>query len=103
MPALSSTTNPNRWISAESAGRRFGGWRHNQTALSLQRRLHLDGIPLVVLPITLGGRTPVTIECAVGSHMPIRSLIHGCRTLQQRSPAVSCTPESNGRAAALNG
>jgi amino acid transporter len=35
------------------AGRRFGEWLHNQTALGLQRRLHLDGIPLVVLPITL--------------------------------------------------
>lgn len=35
------------------AGRRFGERMHNQTALGLQRRLHLDGIPLVVLPITL--------------------------------------------------
>jgi amino acid transporter len=35
------------------AGRRFGEWLHNQTALGLQRRLHLNGIPLVVLPITL--------------------------------------------------
>jgi amino acid transporter len=33
--------------------RRFGEWLHNQTSLGLQRRLHLDGIPLVVLPITL--------------------------------------------------
>jgi amino acid transporter len=35
------------------AGRRVGEWLHNQTALGLQRRLHLEGIPLVVLPITL--------------------------------------------------
>ena len=34
-------------------GRRFGDWMHNQTAVSLQRRLHLYGIPLVVLPILL--------------------------------------------------
>jgi hypothetical protein len=33
--------------------RRIGEWLHNQTALGLQRRLHQDGIPLVVLPITL--------------------------------------------------
>ncbi|MFM0513760.1 APC family permease [Paraburkholderia sp. RL17-373-BIF-A] len=33
--------------------RRFSELLHNQTALGLQRRLHLDGIPLVVLPITL--------------------------------------------------
>jgi amino acid transporter len=35
------------------ADRRLGEWLHNQTALGLQRRLDLDGIPLVVLPITL--------------------------------------------------
>ena len=35
------------------ADRRFGEWLHNQTALGLQSRLHLDGIPLIVLPITL--------------------------------------------------
>jgi hypothetical protein len=35
------------------AGRRFGERLHNQTAFGLQRCLHLDGIPLVVLPITL--------------------------------------------------
>ncbi|NPT61947.1 APC family permease [Paraburkholderia elongata] len=35
------------------ANRRFSELLHNQTALGLQRRLHLDGIPLVVLPITL--------------------------------------------------
>jgi hypothetical protein len=35
------------------AGRRVGEWLYNQTALGLQRRLHLEGIPLVVLPITL--------------------------------------------------
>jgi amino acid transporter len=28
-------------------------WLHNQTALALQARLHIQGIPLVVLPITL--------------------------------------------------
>lgn len=28
-------------------------WLHNQTALGLQRRLHLEGIPLVILPIKL--------------------------------------------------
>jgi amino acid transporter len=32
---------------------RIGEWLHNHTALGLQRRLHQDGIPLVVLPITL--------------------------------------------------
>jgi amino acid transporter len=30
-----------------------GEWLHNQTALGLQRRLHLEGIPLVILPIKL--------------------------------------------------
>jgi amino acid transporter len=35
------------------AGQRFGERMHNHTALGLQRRLHLDGIPLVVLPIRL--------------------------------------------------
>lgn len=34
----------NRW---------FAEWLHNQTALGLQRQLHLDGIPLVILPIKL--------------------------------------------------
>ncbi|MEX3791306.1 hypothetical protein [Paraburkholderia sp. BR14374] len=34
-------------------GRRFGEWLHNQTALGLQRRLHLQGIPLIILPISL--------------------------------------------------
>ncbi|MDR3412342.1 MAG: amino acid permease [Formivibrio sp.] len=29
----------------------FTEWLHNQTPLVLQRRLHLDGIPLVILPI----------------------------------------------------
>jgi len=31
----------------------FAEWMHNQTALGLQRKLHLDGIPLVILPIKL--------------------------------------------------
>jgi len=35
-------------------GRRVAEWLHNQTALGLQRRLHGDGIPLVVFPIRLG-------------------------------------------------
>ncbi|MEX3855579.1 amino acid transporter [Paraburkholderia youngii] len=35
------------------ASRRFGEWLHNQTALGLQRRLHLEGIPLIILPISL--------------------------------------------------
>jgi amino acid transporter len=34
--------------------RRFAEWLHNQTALGLQRRLHSDGIPLMILPIRLG-------------------------------------------------
>ena len=34
----------NQWIAE---------WLHNQTALGLQRRLHLEGIPLVILPIKL--------------------------------------------------
>jgi hypothetical protein len=34
----------NRW---------FSEWLHNQTALALQRRLHLQGIPLVIFPIKL--------------------------------------------------
>jgi amino acid transporter len=37
--------SPNRW---------FAEWLHNQTALGLQRQLHLEGIPLVILPIKLG-------------------------------------------------
>ncbi len=35
---------PNRW---------FTEWLHNQTALGLQRKLLLEGIPLVILPIKL--------------------------------------------------
>lgn len=35
-------------------GRHVAEWLHNQTALGLQRRLHADGIPLMVLPIRLG-------------------------------------------------
>ena len=35
-------------------GRRVAEWLHNQTALGLQRRLHGEGIPLVVFPIRLG-------------------------------------------------
>ncbi|MBK5554234.1 APC family permease [Pseudomonas sp. TH03] len=31
----------------------FTEWLHNQTPLVLQRRLHLEGIPLVILPIKL--------------------------------------------------
>lgn len=31
----------------------FSEWLHNQTALSLQRQLHFNGIPLVILPIKL--------------------------------------------------
>ncbi len=31
----------------------FAEWMHNQTALGLQRKLHLVGIPLVILPIKL--------------------------------------------------
>jgi len=31
----------------------FSEWLHNQTAFGLQRKLHLDGIPLVILPIKL--------------------------------------------------
>jgi amino acid transporter len=34
--------------------RRLGEWLHNQTALGLQRRLHAQGIPLMVLPLRLG-------------------------------------------------
>ncbi len=35
-------------------GRRVAEWLHNQTGLGLQRRLHSEGIPLMVLPIRLG-------------------------------------------------
>jgi hypothetical protein len=35
-------------------GRRLSEWLHNQTSLGLQRRLHAEGIPLMVLPIRLG-------------------------------------------------
>ena len=35
-------------------GRRMAEWLHNQTSLGLQRRLHAEGIPLMVLPIRLG-------------------------------------------------
>ena len=35
------------------ANRWFTEWLHNQTALGLQRKLHLEGIPLVILPINL--------------------------------------------------
>jgi hypothetical protein len=35
------------------ADRWFSEWLHNQTALSLQRQLHFDGIPLVIFPIKL--------------------------------------------------
>jgi amino acid transporter len=31
----------------------FAEWLHNQTALGLQRKLHLEGIPLVIFPIKL--------------------------------------------------
>jgi hypothetical protein len=31
----------------------FAEWLHNQTALGLQRQLHLEGIPLVIFPIKL--------------------------------------------------
>jgi len=34
---------------------RLAEWLHNGTALHLQRRLHELGIPLVILPIKLGG------------------------------------------------
>jgi len=30
------------------------GWLHNQSAIALQRRLYLRGVPLVILPIKLG-------------------------------------------------
>jgi hypothetical protein len=33
--------------------KRFREWLHNQTALGLQRRLQLEAIPLVILPIKL--------------------------------------------------
>lgn len=36
------------------ANRWFSEWLHNQTALSLQRQLHFEGIPLVIFPIKLG-------------------------------------------------
>ena len=35
-------------------GRRLAEWLHNQTALGLQRRLHAEAIPLMVMPIRLG-------------------------------------------------
>jgi amino acid transporter len=35
-------------------GRRLSEWLHNRTALQLQRRLHVEGIPLMVLPVRLG-------------------------------------------------
>jgi uncharacterized membrane protein len=35
-------------------GRRLAEWLHNQTALGLQRRLHAEGMPLMILPIRLG-------------------------------------------------
>ncbi len=35
-------------------GRRLSEWLHNQTSLALQRRLHAEGIPLMVMPIRLG-------------------------------------------------
>jgi amino acid transporter len=35
-------------------GRRLAEWLHNQTAMGLQRRLHAQGIPLMVLPLRLG-------------------------------------------------
>jgi hypothetical protein len=31
----------------------FAEWLHNQTAFGIQRQLHLEGIPLVILPIKL--------------------------------------------------
>ena len=34
------------------AGRRITEMLHNQTTLSLQRRLHSEGTPLIILPIT---------------------------------------------------
>ena len=34
--------------------RKLAEWLHNQTALGLQRRLHAQGIPLMVLPLRLG-------------------------------------------------
>ncbi len=35
------------------AERGLSEWLHNQTAIGLQRKLHLEGIPLVILPIKL--------------------------------------------------
>jgi len=35
------------------ANRWFSEWLHNQTALSLQRQLHFEGIPLVIFPVKL--------------------------------------------------
>ncbi|MPQ67871.1 MULTISPECIES: APC family permease [Pseudomonas] len=43
----------NKLILQDSWG--FSEWLHNQTPLLLQRRLHLDGIPLVILPLRLSG------------------------------------------------
>jgi len=34
--------------------RRLAEWLHNQTSLALQRRLHAEAIPLMVLPIRIG-------------------------------------------------
>ena len=35
-------------------GRRLAEWLHNQTAFALQRRLHAEGIPLMILPVRIG-------------------------------------------------
>jgi amino acid transporter len=35
-------------------GRRLAEWLHNKTAFGLQRRLHEEGIPLMVMPVRLG-------------------------------------------------
>jgi len=35
-------------------GRRLAEWLHNKTAFGLQRRLHAEGIPLMVVPVRLG-------------------------------------------------
>ena len=32
---------------------------HNQTALALQQQLHMRGVPMMILPMKLGGRSPV--------------------------------------------
>jgi hypothetical protein len=42
-----------RCATIDPAGRRFGEWMCNQTAIDPQHRLHLQGTPLIILPISL--------------------------------------------------